>query len=404
MPIAIGIAKQIAYKQETTWGTLAGATGGKLLRRVTANFNLEKETYQSGEIRTDYQIADMRHGVRTVAGSLSGELSPGTYADFMGAVVARDFTAGVSATGLTLTTAGSGPTYTLTRSAGSWLTDGFKIGDVVRITAGAVNANNLNKNLVVVSMTATVLTVLVLNGTTVTAESNIASVTVTVFGKKTFAPTSGHTDRSFTVEEWYSDIAQSEVFTGMKVNTMGLSLPATGLVTCDFGFMGKDMTQTGVTQYFTTPAAQSTTGIFAAVNGVLVVNGSPVALLTNLSLNVNRNMQNATVVGSNSVVEMFEGRVAVEGDFSAYFETGAFRDLFKDETEASLIVTLSASSAKDADFVSITLPRIKVNTNTRDDGENGISAQHSFMALLNGAGGTGLSTERTTISIQDSAA
>jgi hypothetical protein len=54
--------------------------------------------------------------------------------------------------------------------------------------------------------------------------------------------------------------------------------------------------------------------------------------------------------------------------------------------------------------MTIVLPRVKVNSNTRDDGEQGITAQHSFMALLNAAGGAGQATERTTISIQDSLA
>ena len=91
MPISKGTAKQVGYKKETTWGTLAGTTSGKLLRRVTASFNLVKDAYESGEIRTDRQIADYRHGVRSAEGSLNGELSPATYADFMGSIVGKDF-------------------------------------------------------------------------------------------------------------------------------------------------------------------------------------------------------------------------------------------------------------------------------------------------------------------------
>ena len=406
MAFTVGINKQVFYKQETTWGTLAGTGSGKTLRRVTASFNLAKESYESGEIRTDYQVADFRHGVRSMEGSLSGELSPGTYADFMGAAVARDFTAGVtSGAGQVMTTSGTGPTYTLTRASGSWLTDGFKVGDVIRQTVSAFNAGDVNKNFVVTDITsATALTFIVLNGSTVTIGASAATCVVTVVGKKTFAPTSGHVDRSYTIEEFYSDIAQSEVYTGCKVNTMSLALPATGLVTCDFGFMGKDLNTVGTAQYFVAPAAQGTSGVFASVNGVLLVNGVAVALLTGLNVNVNRNMQGASVVGSNSLAELFEGRIVVEGDFSAYFENATIRDLFKDEVEASLIVVLSTSNDKAADFISVVLPRIKVNTNTRDDGEQGIVAQHSFKALLNGTGGTGVKTEKTTISIQDSLA
>lgn len=408
MPIATGVNKQVGYKQETTWGVLAGATGGKLLRRVTANFNLQKETYESGEIRTDYQIADMRHGVRSAEGSLSGELSPGSYADFFGAILARDFGAVTTIASLSITIAagvavGSVATWNVTRAAGSWLTDGVKIGDVVKFTAGSFNVANTGKNLVVLSVTATVLNVITLNGSALVAEGPIASATLSI-PKKTFAPITGHTDRSFTVEEFYSDVPASEVYTGLKVNTASISLPATGLVTCDFGFMGKDLAQTGTTQYFTSPTAQGTSGVFASVSGVLVVNGAPIGLLTGLNININRNMSNATVVGSNSVVEMFEGRIAVDGDFSAYFENGNFRDIFVNETEVSLIAVLSTGSGAAADFMSIVLPRIKVGSNTRDDGEQGITAQHSFTALLNAAGGTGTSSEKTTISIQDSLA
>jgi hypothetical protein len=135
MPIAKGISKQVAIKKESTWGTLAGASGARYLRRVTSAFNLTKETYQSDEIRTDYQMADYRHGVRSAEGSISAEFSPGSYSDLFAAALARDFTSGVAITGAAINTAaGAGSTYTLTRGAGSYFSDGFRVGDVVRIT------------------------------------------------------------------------------------------------------------------------------------------------------------------------------------------------------------------------------------------------------------------------------
>ena len=400
MAIATGINKSVRYKKETAgqWGVLPGATGGNVLRRVTANFNLEKETYQSGEIRTDYQIADMRHGVRSVTGSLNAELSPGSYADFFAAAVAKAFAAKTTLTAVSVTTTVvAGGTGNIVRTTGSWITDGVKVGDVIRLSATANSA----KNLLVTSVVALSLGVKTLNSTELVAVGTAAATDVSFPGKKTMAPLTGHTDDSFTFEEFYSDIGQSEVFTGNKVNTAALSIPSTGLVTADFGFMGKDLAQTGTAAYFTTPTAQGTTGIFAAVNGVLVVNGVAVAVVTDASININRNMQNATVVGSNSIAEMFEGRIAVDGSFSAYFQDASFRDMFKDETEASLVIVLTTSNANTSDFVSVTLPRIKVNSNTRNDSEQGIVSQHSFMALLNSAVGNG--TEQTTIAIQDSA-
>lgn len=402
MPISKGTAKQVGYKRESQWGTLAGNTSGKLLRRVTASFNLVKDAYESGEIRTDRQIADYRHGVRSAEGSLNGELSPATYADFMGSIVGKDFVAGPSATGLSVTIAASGSLYTVTRAAGSWLTDGFQVGMVVRLTGAGLNAANSGKNLLIASMTATVLTVAVMNGSTMTAEGPIASVTANGTGKVTSVPASGHTDDSYTVEEWYADIAQSEAYTGMKLNSMAVQLPATGLTTVDFGFAGKDLTQKGTTQYFTSPTAQNSNGIFAAVNGVMLVAGQPVALVTSADFTVERATENATAVGSNSVAEIFTGRIRVTGNLSVYFQDATFRGYFDAETPVTLVLALTTDSTANSQFVTFTLPKVKLGSFTRDDGELGIVASASFQALLNDVTTGGLPA--TTIQIQDSAA
>lgn len=400
MPIAKGTAKVVAYKKESTWGTLAGAASGKQLRRVTASFNLTKDSYESGEIRTDRQVADFRHGVRSAEGSLNGELSAGTYSDFMQSLVARDFATVTAVTGLSVTiAAGTAPLYTVTRAAGSWISDNIQPGHVIRLSGGTLNVNNSAKNLLIVSLTATVLTVIVLNGTALTAEGPISTVTATVTGKTTYVPVSGHTDDSYTVEEWYSDIAQSEVYAGMKVGSMAVQLPATGLTTVDFSFMGKDLASKGTTQYFTSPTAQNTNGIFAAVNGAMVVNGTPVALITSADFTVERAMENATAVGSNSIAEIFTGRIRVSGNLSVYFQDAVTRGYFDAETPVSLVMALAADNTATSNVISFTIPKVKLNSFTKDDGELGLVASASFVGLLNDVTSGGLPA--TTISIQD---
>ena len=397
MPTATGINKTVSYKKETTFGVLPAASGGQTIRRVSSAFNLSKETYQSEEIRTDYQLSDFRHGVRSVEGNVSGELSAGTYADFLASALARNWTAATpSALGST-TIASVGGTYTITRTTGSYLTDGVRVGNVIRLT-GFATANN-SKNLLVIALTATVATVIALNSNTLTPETVASGGTYEVTGKSTYAPTTGHTDDSYSFEAWYSDIGQSEVYTGNKVNTVGIALPATGLTTVELSFMGQDLKQRGTSQYFTSPTAQGTNGIFAAVNGALIVNGLPVALVTSANININRNMTSEAVVGSNIKPEIYEGRIVVEGDFSTLFQDGVFANYFDTEAEISLVIALTANSSANSEFMSFTLPRLKLSTDTKDDGEKGIVSQNSFQALKgNGANGF----EATTIMIQDS--
>lgn len=401
MTVSKGVSKQVGYKKESSWGVLAGDTSGKLLRRVTASFNLMKETYESGEIRTDRQVADFRHGVRSAEGSLNGELSAAAYADFMGSIVGKDFAAVTLGAAAQTTVTVAGTVYTLVRATGSWLTDGLKVGMVIRAAGLTATADNA-RNLLVASLTATNAVVVPLNTVALTAQPTASSVTLTSPGKQTSVPATAHTDDSYTVEEFYSDIAQSEVYTGMKLNSMSVQLPATGLTTVDFAFAGKDLTQTGTTQYFTSPTAQTNNGIFAAVNGVMLVAGMPVALVTSADFAIERATENATAVGSNSVSEIFTGRIRVTGNLSVYFQDTAFRDYFNAETPVSLVFTVTADSSATANFVTFTLPKVKLGSFGRDDGELGIVASTSFQALLNDVTTAGLAP--TTIQIQDSAA
>lgn len=402
MPIAKGVAKRLAYKKESAWGTLAGAAGSKYLRRVTSNLNLTKETYESNEMRLDYQTADMRHGVRSATGALNGELSAASYADFMGSVLAKDFAAGVTSASMSVTIATSGSFFTITRSAGTWIGENFYVGNVIRLTGAGLNVANQSNNCLIVSLTATVATVRVLSGTPLVAEGPIATVTAAVVGKQTFAPLTGHTDDSYTFEEFYPDIAQSEVYTGMKIGSMNVQLPSTGLVTVDFGMQGKDLTQTGTTQYFTSPTAAGTTGTLASVSGALIVNGVAVALITSIDFTVERALENATVVGSNSIADLFSGRIKVTGNMSTYFQDAVFRNYFDQESAVSIVVAVSAGNAKTDDVISFVLPRVKVGSFDKADAENGIVASQSFQALLNSVVTNGLPP--TTILIQDTAA
>ncbi len=405
MAQASGVFKQVAIKQEVTYGVLPAASAAQLLRRVDASFNLQKDTFESNEIRPDLQTADFRHGVRKIAGNINGELAPGSYSPYLGAILKRDFAAISAMTGLSVTIAGTAPTYTVTIASGSFLTLGLKVGHVIRLTAGTFNAANLNKNLLVTALTATVATVLVLNASTLVAEGPITGATVSVPGKTTYIPTSGHTDYSYSVEEWFNDISRSEVHSGLKFTKAAFKLPPTGMATVSFDLTGKDLGQApGSTRYFTSPTALPTGGVVAAVNGVLRIGGVTVAAVTGLDFEIAAGFSGDAVVGSNVIPSQFAGRVRVTGQFTAYFEDGVMPQAFFDETEISLCVALTTNNTAAADIVAITMSRVKLGGADKADGDGGIVRTYPFTALLNNAGGSGTAYDQTTITIQDSLA
>lgn len=406
--IATGVNKQVKYKVESAWGTVPAAATSQALRRVTSDLDLTKEVYESNEIRTDYQVADMRHGSRSVGGTINGELSPGTYKDFMAAALRQAWQTQVTTGAIITVTSAvtSGAAGTFTRSAGSFFTDGFKIGQVVQWSGFATTGvpNNAH-NFYITALTATVMTGTMLDGVAVGAKAAGDSVTGVTVGKFASAPLTGHTDLSYSIEHYYSDLVLSEVFSGCKVSQIDVQLPATGMATCGVGFMGKDIT-TASAEYFTSPTAQTTTGILAAVNGAIYVAGVVVANITGMNFTINGNMTGGAVVGSNTKPDIFEGRIQVSGQITAFFESATLRDLFINETLASINCVFTTANTAAADFVAFSFPSVKIGGAKKDDGDKGLIQTLPFTALLNSTGGTAttLSTLKTTLTIQDSAA
>lgn len=397
MPIATGISKSLRYKKEASWGTVPAdlTTGWTDLRRLQSNINLTKQTYSSAELASHRQMENFRHGSRQVEGNITGDLSIGTHADFMASILRRAFSTGVSTGSQSL----SATTTGFARAAGSFLTDGFKVGDVV-IATGYSNAALNSKNFLITALTATAMDGKFINGDANAVLAAAAGVTISVRGKKTFVPLTGHTDESYWIEHWHADIAQSKRFAGCKITQADLNLPATGLAEAGFTIMGKDMT-TATAAHFTGTGIKSTGASLAAVNGAIYQSGVAVADITGANITINGNYTTGEVIGSNTKPDMFQGRLDCSGQITAYLRDGVYRDAFLNETELSLTLVLTADNTANAHCIVINMPRVKLGGQTEDDGDKGLIQTLPFTALLNSAGGTGLATEGTTISYQD---
>ena len=392
MATAQGINKLLVAKKESTWGTKASASGASYYRRVTGSFQLEKDTYNSNEILPSQQMRDMRHGTRKSSGSISGELSGNAYEEFIQAAVRKDFANGSTTGAVTVISATVG---TFVRSTGSFVTDGFTVGSVIN-SSGFVAAGN-NGLFVITAMSATVLTVSPLAGQTQVIASAGATVTILEKGKKTFVPLTGHTDDSFTVEEWHPDATISRVFTGQQVNSMAIALQPNAMATIDFGFMGKDAEAVTSSAYFTTPTAITGEGIYSAPDGVMLVNGTVNGVVTGLNITVDNGIQQTAVIGSNSIGAKSRGKVSVTVEGSAIFQDSTILNYFDAETEISLTYVLT--TADNTNAFAITLPRVKIGSASTNDGENVVILSFSGVALE--YTGSGVGVEPTTIQIQD---
>jgi hypothetical protein len=190
----------------------------------------------------------------------------------------------------------------------------------------------------------------------------------------------GTTPKFFSIEDYAADIDQARVFTGMSVNSLGVSLAPNQMVTGTFGMVGKDMSISGTEK---TQDAASGAAPYDAYSGDLKIadNGGVLAasaIVTGLDFSVTNSFAPTFVIGDDSAPSLEYGRAEVEGTLTAYFEDAALINRFLNETETAL----EASVGDGTNTLTFLFPRIKVNSaDVGVDGPTSRIVNISFVAL-----------------------
>lgn len=400
MPIASGILKVTSWKKQSGLGVPAAGAAGKTARRTSSVFMAGRDTFESNEIVSHHQSTGVAYGLQKADGKIDGLLSCATFADFFASILEKDFATGVVIGSQTITYGGTTPNWTLT-GTGLMAGAGLKKGDTIRASGGSVSANNA-RNFLITELTNTVATVYALDEVAVSAGASTTTV-LTVTGKKTNAPVSGHTKDYYTIEEWYSDLSKSELFTDMRVGSIAVSLPATGNGTVSIDFVGLARTL-GNAQVLTSPATTST-AIMSAANGLIYVNGANQTGVTGINFTIANEAANAGArIGYNVGADVTTGRIKISGSLTAQFDSTTLQALFNAETNTSINVVLTGDNTGTADCMSFTMSRVKLTGDAPDDGEKAIVRTYPFTAEYNAAGGNGTANDQTILSVVDTAA
>jgi Phage tail tube protein len=413
MALAEGTQGRVVYKAYAV-GTMdsnsqpvstvdPGNTGGQVLRRTSVSLNLEKDTYQATEIVLHRQITDFRHGVKRVNGSINGELSCGTYWDFLEAACRGTETASVALSNTELTTVTSDNTTSKFTFGADPVAAGLRVGHVIRFTNLTTTANN-DTNFIITGFSG-VSNVDVTVYPAPTTGASDATFNVVQTGKTVSVPDTGHVSRKFAVETYYIDADIYRLFTECRVGGFNMTLPATGLATVEMPFMGRGMEtgSAGSAPFFASPTAPTTTGINAAVNGLIRVQGENLGVVTGATINFALNPVSDPVVGQNFPPEIFLGRANASGQITAMLEDFTLVDYFVNETEVEILLYLTSGTLATADAFTIYMPRVKFGgAMVAMDGEAAQIITMPFQALKLGTATLG--KPATTIQFSDTAA
>lgn len=410
MTIQRGIAREIRYKKAATYGTLPGASGAQVIRRVQGAFDLQKPPFGSQEQRSSQQRAFMRTGQRSIVGQLSGELSPSTYKDWMKSALrqgAADLAPATTGALVNVTATTGAPNFV--RASGSFFTDGFKIGDIVYWTGWATTAaSNNNKFYRIVALTATQMSVSLINDPAagVAAKAAGDSVTCRVAGRKMMTPNTFNTQSRdcYFIEMWNAEVNQSEMADSVAINSMQISMPPNGITQIGFGFVGRDLI-TNTAQYFTSPTGQTATDLITSLTGSARFIGggftSDMLTITSLTVNVSNDISSPNVAFSQTRPDNFPGILTCSGQGTVLFENSAIRDAFVNETDLGLMVAIQDGPGTFDDAVILKIDKTRIATRSINDNPKEITESFTFEVLENPTGGVGTAYDNATLVIQD---
>lgn len=391
---------EVAYKEQSVMGTPETGSGGLGFRANSGGLNLTKDPINSNENRRDGQRTRGRHGSRSVSGQYTGNLSVGTFDSLIAAMLWGAF-----GSDLVITEATSGgptqittTTSTIVGNAGSWITAGLRVGDMIRLTNHSTAGNN-SKNLgPILGLSATTITLpagqLTLNA--------VADTAFTITRPKKVI--CGSTRKAFTFEEREIDIDGSEIFEWCRVSSLEISLQPNAMATVTIGLVGRNMTtaEGGSSPSLTSPTYTTTQGL-TAVEAALYLGTTQVTDLTGVTIRMDRRAAGNPVVGSNLTPDVFDNDLEITGSITGLRQDFTRTTAFLNETDLSLSLKFAENETEPADFIAVHVPYLSLATSSKSElGQDGPRTQ--TLDLLIGKDERGGAYEATMIAFQSTAA
>jgi hypothetical protein len=202
----------------------------------------------------------------------------------------------------------------------------------------------------------------------------------------------GSVRKSFTLERNFEDIGEFLRYRGAQVDTLQLSMNTGAVVGLTFGFWAKAMDVAQAIIVGATYPDPPTTPTMDAISGSITEGGAPIAVATEVTLNLSNNLNPRFVIGSAESLEPSIGRSNLTGTMSAYFESSVLYQKFLSNTDSSLEVVCSDGT----NSFTFLIPKLKyTGGDVPVSGEGPVSIQMPFQGILDPVTGTNFQITRS---------
>ena len=374
MPNASSSRVSLRYIKEVVYGTTPSTPTMTTVRRVPGGGGLQRnsQSVTSQEADASRTIPDTIETGYSAAFDYNFELQAGALDDFfIAALGGTTYTATLTAQ---TTISAVNSTNTIHRSAGSFITDGFKPGMWIKVSGfTGITANNGLMKIADGDSDVTATDMNIVLATKALAD-DAAGEAVTITGKMVRTGTANQD--SFTFEQEFTDL--TNVFLrGVGFRPTGLSIDATAgnVVTGTVNFLGKDVTTASAAFTDEVVTAAGTTQSMNATSNVVTFYEGGAAITTlarQLTLNINPNVTELRAIANPAAAGLIDGTFDISGALNLFFSDLTFLNKVINRTATSLWLPFSDGAGKHIIF---TFPKVYLSGTPKEQGQNTPVAQ-----------------------------
>jgi len=345
------------YVLETEPGVTPASPSWSPLRNTGGIPAVTRDALVSNELDGSRETSSIRTGNKQVAGEYAIELSAQSQDDLLAGAMTSSWVVGSTKTGLSVAVDATAKTFT--RAAGSYLTDGVEVGDLIRF---ATLPGNNGKPFIVTSVTALVVTGAAIQAPLTTA----AAATTTLVLADTLQ--TGNLCKTYSILTWFKGRCggpDSYLITrGVEFSGFTIEQAVNAMVTGSFPFIGLSQ------QVLSAPPTGSTFTVnfsaepFSSVD-VSAFNGTaPLKLIDTFTITNDNGASAQYELGNDSVAFVERGRAANTFSLAGKLYDMTLMNLFLTETQIELTSILSGPTGA----MSFTLKRAEITAATPEIG------------------------------------
>lgn len=344
------------YVTEVTPGVTPTSPLWTKIRNTGGVPTIIKDALISDELDDSREITGVRVGNEQAQGEYSVELSQTSQDTLIANAMSSTWVSGLALTTVEVTVDDVAKTFT--RTAGSYISDGVLVGDLVRFND--LTGDNA-KPFIATAVTATVITGIAITHT-LTAETVTTDIdSGDKIGTGSLCPT-------VSILTWYrgrcGTIDKYVLTKGVEFTGFSFEVAVNAQVTGSFPLLGRMQTFADTPPAGSTFAADLTTRAFAGVDGKVLVDETIEAFITSSSLTNDNEASAQFELGNKAVSFVERGRATNTVSMSGFMANTDLIQRFNNETETAVYIVLNGLDGA----MSFTYPRVFLTAATPDIG------------------------------------